>query len=137
MNKYIKVAYILALTFFANISCAANTAQQLFKSLKEQVYQIRVVDIASNDKSSIGSGFLISKDGHIATNFHVVSLYVHKPDKYRIELVRYDESTSPAELLAIDIIHDLAIIKTDESKKFEFDSFLDKNRTYVIATKLD
>lgn len=81
-----------------------------------------MIDRASGDKSSIGSGFQISKDGHLATNFHVVSSYVHEPKKFRLEYVYHDGSTGDIELLDIDVIHDLAIvkIKPPQSKYFKF-----------------
>lgn len=104
------------------ISQAQGTASQLFKQLKQQVYQIRVIDLASGDKSSIGSGFQISKDGYLATNFHVVSSYVHEPKKFRLEYVDHEGSTGSIELLDIDIIHDLAIAKIlpAQNKYFKF-----------------
>ncbi|MDH5571819.1 MAG: serine protease, partial [Gammaproteobacteria bacterium] len=101
---------------------AQGTASQLFEELKQQVYQIRVIDLASGDKNSIGSGFQISPDGHLATNFHVVSSYVNEPEKYRLEYVYHDGSTGEIELLDIDVIHDLAIIKIEppQDKYFQF-----------------
>lgn len=90
-----------------------KTASLLFADLREQVYQIRVIDIASGDKFTIGSGFQISAEGHIATNFHVVSPFIHEPKKYRLEFASFDESVSSAELLAVDVVHDLAILHAD------------------------
>ena len=89
---------------------AQPNAQSLFKENESLVYQIRVIDIASGDKFSIGSGFRIGKSGYLATNFHVVSSYVHKPEKYRLEYVAADASEGDLELLAVDVVHDLAIV---------------------------
>lgn len=94
---------------------AQTTAKSLFDDVKERVYQIRVIDIASGDKYSIGSGFAVSTEGHVATNFHVVSSFVHEPEKYRLETVRHNGSIGPISLLAIDVIHDLALVHTGET----------------------
>ena len=117
--KFITFIFCTCLTF---VSHAQGTASQLFEQLKQQVYQIRMIDLASGDKSSIGSGFQISKNGHLATNFHVVSSYVHEPEKFRLEYVFHDGSTGDIELLDIDVIHDLAIVKIDppQDKYFTF-----------------
>lgn len=90
---------------------AASPAQQLFEKLKPSVYQVRVIDIASGDKYSFGSGFKVTDDGKLITNFHVVSSYVHEPEKYRLEVLDNEEKTSSAELITIDVVHDLAVIK--------------------------
>ncbi|MBV1881187.1 MAG: serine protease [Pseudomonadales bacterium] len=95
---------------------AEEDASSLFSELKKQVYQIRVIDLASDDKSAIGSGFLISDTGLIATNFHVVSSYVHEPSKYRLEYVDYLGGTGSIELQSIDVVHDLAIGKISIGK---------------------
>lgn len=118
--------FLLLLAFLSAPSLSWASATSLFSELKQTVFQIRVIDIASGDKFTIGSGFQISEYGHIATNFHVVSPYVHDPDKYRLEFVRTAQSTNanpeeviqPAQLLTFDVIHDLALLtinKTDNS----------------------
>jgi serine protease Do len=91
----------------------ASMASSLFERGKQAVYQIRVIDIGSGDKYSIGSGFQISADGLIGTNFHVVSAYVHEPAKYRLEYIRHDGEVHPVTLLLTDVVHDLALLKTD------------------------
>ncbi len=98
------------------LALAANAegiASQLFGRLKEMVYQVRVIDLASGDKSVIGSGFRVTTDGHVATNFHVVAPFVHRPDNFRLEYVFHDGSTGDLVLLGIDVIHDIAIVKLD------------------------
>ena len=92
----------------------SKNAQQLFEQLRDHVYQVRVIDIASGDKYSIGSGFQITASGLVATNFHVVASYVHDQQKYRLELVHKDGETTDIALEAIDVIHDLAILQSDE-----------------------
>lgn len=92
-------------------SALAGKASKLFSSHKQKVFQIRVIDIASDNKSTIGSGFQVTKDGLVVTNFHVVASYVHKPDKYRLEAVSHNNVIDDIELLGIDVIHDLAIVK--------------------------
>jgi len=90
---------------------AAGTASDLFRERQALVYQIRVIDAASGDKAAIGSGFTVTADGHIATNFHVVADYVHEPEKYRLEYLARDERTGPLTLRAVDVVHDLAILQ--------------------------
>ncbi len=92
----------------------SNNAQQLFEQLRGRVYQVRVIDIASGDKYSIGSGFQVSASGLVATNFHVVSSYVHDQHKYRLELAHKDGQTTDIELQAIDVINDLAILHSSK-----------------------
>ena len=47
----------------------------------------------SGTKSSIGSAFFVSADGHAITNYHVVSDLVMHPEDYTAELVREDGQT--------------------------------------------
>src|SRR2546427_375476 len=79
-----------------------------------RVVQVRITSLASGSKASIGSGFVVAADGRIATNFHVVSEVVHHPERYRAELVRHDGSATPLNLLAVDVVHDLAIVQAPE-----------------------
>ena len=94
-------------------SNAKSSASSLFEKYKPSVYQIKVIDIASGNKSTIGSGFQVSSDGLIATNYHVVSDFILDPDKFRIELLDHEEKTHELKLINFDIVHDLALIKTD------------------------
>lgn len=98
-----------------SVASAQSTASSIFDARENQVYQVRVIDVASGDKYSIGSGFRVSESGHLATNFHVVSSYVHEPEKYRLEYIAADKSEGPLELLAIDVVHDLAIVYSEQA----------------------
>ena len=89
----------------------ALSASDLFSKVEHLVFQVRVIDISSDDKTAIGSGFLADTLGHVATNYHVISLIANKPDKYRLVLVANDESEVEAEIIAVDVLQDLAILK--------------------------
>lgn len=88
-----------------------DEAEQLFSSHKQSIFQIRVIELATGNKAAIGSGFLVDTRGYIATNFHVVSGYVHQPSRYRLEFASVDGDTGPLQLIDIDVVHDLAIAR--------------------------
>lgn len=94
-----------------------DRAQKVFERNNHAVFQIQVIDIKSRTKSVIGSGFKISKDGLFATNFHVISDVVDKPDQYRIEYHREGRKEGSLVVQAIDVANDLAILQGEESEK--------------------
>ena len=95
------------------------TAEALYQTLQDRIYQIQVVDLASNKKSSIGSGFLVAADGLLATNYHVVSEYIHAPDQYRVEYLSQGGESGELKIRDLDIVHDLALVEgAPENKSF-------------------
>ncbi len=54
-----------------------------------------------------GSGFIISDDGYILTNFHVIE------DSNSITVTFYDGSSKPAQLVGYDESNDIAVLKID------------------------
>ncbi len=89
----------------------ANEAGMLFQEHKSALYQIRLLEKASGNKSSIGSGFQIDEHGVIATNYHVISDYVQHPNKYLLELLDDKGDKTPLKVLDVDVINDLALVK--------------------------
>lgn len=65
------------------------------------------LDIADNDvvPASSGSGFFVSKNGHVVSNHHVI-------EECEIVNVIYKSKEYGAQILAVDKINDLAILKT-------------------------
>ncbi len=113
-----RVGHLLRL--LALVCCATGAAQaraepgragELFAALRPAVVQVRVIDLASGDKAVLGSGFQISADGLVATNFHVVAEAVHEPGRYRIEYPGEDGAAVALHLLDVDVVHDLAILR--------------------------
>ena len=89
----------------------ANQAQSLFERHDESIYQILIIEQSSGKKSAIGSGFQIDSEGLIATNFHVISEAVHRPNKYHIEYLRHDGTRGALSIVDFDVVHDLALVR--------------------------
>ena len=49
------------------------SARKVYEQARSQLVQIRTVLKGRASQTSVGSGFLVSAQGHIITNFHVVS----------------------------------------------------------------
>ncbi|MCR8923822.1 serine protease [Dasania sp. GY-MA-18] len=113
----LKQAFLYLASIFIFISqiplaSAQDQSTQLFEQLKNRVFQVKVIDIASGNKSSIGSGFLVANDHLIATNYHVVSSYLLNPEKYKLVLLDNQQQSQELAIVDFDIIHDLALLKT-------------------------
>ncbi len=105
MTKHLLVGFLLF--FMAH----AAIAQESFEEYYDLVYQIRVVSPQAGSKSSIGSGFQVSKDGLIITNYHVVSAYVQSPETHEIEYQSHTGLKGGLELLDFDVVNDLALLR--------------------------
>lgn len=91
----------------------AAATEEVFDNFKDRLLQIRIIDNSTNSKSTLGSGFFIDAHGTIVTNYHVVSKHIFKPKQYRIEYVTSDNKVHKAEVINVDVIHDLAILDGD------------------------
>ena len=135
------VALLALCGLFAAVHAQAAKTEDVFRSFKDRLLQIRIIDKSTNSKSTIGSGFYIDTDGTIATNYHVISKHVFKPEQYRIEYVTHDNQIYPAKLLHVDVIHDLALLSgdfTDTPFLHIRDVPLDKGvRIYTLGNPLD
>ena len=98
------------LLFWAN-PVIAQPDEIDFSGQYERVYQIRVVSKNAGGKSSIGSGFQVSRDGLIVTNYHVVSEYIASPELYDIHYSTHDGRSGQLTLLDFDVISDLAVLR--------------------------
>jgi hypothetical protein len=107
---------LCALVLFSSLlPHAAAATKQVFNTFKDRLLQVRIIDTSTSAKSTIGSGFFINGHGLIVTNYHVVAKHVFKPEQYRIEYVGNDNKPRPAHLVNLDVIHDLALLQTDQT----------------------
>ena len=102
---------LLVLSIFCSIAHSQQTAQNLFGQYRTALYQIKIIELESGNKSSIGSGFQIDTSGNVVTNYHVVSEYVYNPDKFRIEYLAHDGSEGQLQLVDVDVVNDLALVR--------------------------
>ncbi|NQD36032.1 trypsin-like peptidase domain-containing protein [Permianibacter sp. IMCC34836] len=106
---------LAAVAAFALPVQADDLAQQLYATHKNSVYRIEVISPGTDKKSSLGTGFVMARGDVLASNFHVVSDAVHEPERYRLEWQGVDGSRGPLAIIAVDVIHDLALLKAEQN----------------------
>jgi serine protease Do len=89
----------------------SSAAQKLYSSAKADLLQIRMLLKNGRTQSTVGSGFMVGTSNLVLTNYHVVSQMAIDPDVYVGEYVDTDGKSGPVELLAVDVLHDLAVVR--------------------------
>ena len=92
---------------------SAAVAEKVFADYADALLQIKVLEHASGAKSAIGSGFLLAEPNLVVTNYHVVSEAVLFPQKYQLEFLAQNQQKGKLEIVAVDVVNDLALLKTD------------------------
>jgi hypothetical protein len=87
------------------------SAQRIYEQARGQLLQVRTLLKGQDSQASVGSGFLASAQGHIITNYHVVSEAVLQPERYRLVYSTADRREGPLLVLAFDARHDLALVR--------------------------
>jgi hypothetical protein len=87
------------------------SARRIYERARGQLLQIRTLLKTQDSQASVGSGFLVSEDGRILTNYHVVSQFALEPERYRLRFATTDGQEGALELLDIDVRRDLAILR--------------------------
>ena len=87
------------------------SAQRLYSEARPNLLQVRTLLKGQDSQASVGSGFLVTDEGHILTNYHVVSEAALQPDRYRLVYSTADRREGALQLLGFDAIHDLAVVK--------------------------
>jgi serine protease Do len=119
---------LLGLALAAALRPAGDVAAQegvtvtpgVFRRYGDRVARIQVVEAGSGAKVVVGSGFFVGDDGRLVTNYHVVADLVHHPGRYRAELGDGSTPDDTATILAIDVVHDLAILQAEPRPRPHF-----------------
>ncbi|RTL34456.1 MAG: serine protease [Burkholderiales bacterium] len=93
------------------------SARRLYERSKSQLLQIRTLLKTQDSQASVGSGFLVSDDGHVLTNYHVISQFALEPDSYRLRYATTDGQGGALELLDFDARRDLALLRAVDDGK--------------------
>jgi S1-C subfamily serine protease len=93
----------------------SSAAQNLYSKAKADLLQIRMLLKNGRSQSTVGSGFMVGTSNLVLTNYHVVSQMALDPDVYAGEYVDTDGKRGPVELLAVDVLHDLAVVRINRN----------------------
>jgi serine protease Do len=85
----------------------------------------------TREAQSLGSGFIISSDGYVVTNNHVISPEGAGGEVEEITVTTPDGTEYPAKLVGKDAASDLAVLKISGSKPFPFVKFGDSREARV------
>ena len=108
--KLEKVADRGSLTLQMGSSGAAKLSyNEIFQKCSPSVVGIKSFDGKSSDSYSWGSGIVVSSDGYILTNTHVID----EGERATVQL--YDGTTFDAKLVAADSQSDVAILKIEKT----------------------
>jgi hypothetical protein len=83
--------------------------------LKPSLYTIEVHSGNANAKSTLGSAYLVSREGHLVTNYHVVGSYVDDPGRYRLR-AKNAGGVLEARLVSFDLVNDLALLQVEGAR---------------------
>ncbi|KNZ33414.1 MAG: trypsin [Methylibium sp. NZG] len=98
------------------------SARKVYEQARSQLVQIRTVLKGRSSQTSVGSGFFVTRDGLIVTNFHVISEAALKPERHDLVYVTADGREAPVQILQIDVLNDLALLKAGDAGTRSFDA---------------
>lgn len=84
----------------------------VFARFASRILKVQVIESGSSARASIGTGFFVSADGLMLTNYHVISEHIHEPENYRVEVLDSVGTATAVEVIAVDVVHDLAVLRT-------------------------
>jgi len=92
----------------ANLSASAR---RIYDVGRPRLLQVRTLLRDQDSQASVGSGSLVGPNGLILTNYHVVSQVALEPQRYRLNFQTVDGVSGALQLIAFDVVHDLALVR--------------------------
>ena len=90
---------------------------EIFNEVSPATLSIHLMGRVTNGKDTeigAGTGFIITKDGYIVTNQHVVKYALSDPDTYYVTVsLPGEEEPVEAEIVGTDVQTDIAVLKVD------------------------
>jgi serine protease Do len=87
------------------------SARRIYDIGRPRLLQVRTLLRDQDSQASVGSGSLIGANGLILTNYHVVSQVALEPQRYRLSFQTVDGVSGALQLVAFDVVHDLALVR--------------------------
>ena len=87
------------------------SARRIYDAARPRLLQVRTLLRDQDSQASVGSGSLVGPDGLILTNYHVVSQVALEPLRYRLSFQTADGQNGALQLIAFDVVHDLALVR--------------------------
>ncbi|EQB05183.1 hypothetical protein L485_03425 [Sphingobium baderi LL03] len=97
----------------------------------EDLFGGRSLRPRTREAQSLGSGFIISADGYVVTNNHVITPSGQEAEVKSITVTMPDGAEYPAELVGRDAASDLAVLKINTGKPLPFVKFGDSRSARV------
>jgi serine protease Do len=123
------------------ISAASQSAREVLAQVRPGVIEIKSFFGANTAQASHGTGFAVREGGVFITNYHVIAEKVQHPAKYRLEYRTADGQTGAITVLAIDVRHDLALVRASGHEpvplKFQLEPGVKGDRAYSVGFPLD
>ena len=99
------------------------TSESVFEKVSDSVvgivcYADEITDVENCD--SQGSGIIITSDGYVVTNSHVIN---NSKTSYKIQVVTADGKTYNAGVVGFDSRTDIAVLKMDDAKDLQAATF--------------
>ncbi|WP_046905195.1 Do family serine endopeptidase [Croceibacterium atlanticum] len=85
----------------------------------------------TREAQSLGSGFIVSADGYVVTNNHVISPEGRNAELEEVTVTMPDGTEYPADVVGKDAASDLAVLKIQRDKAFPFVKFGDSSAARV------
>ena len=91
-----------------------GAGQRIYERTRPRLLQVRTLLKTQDSQSSVGSGFLVDDGSYLVTNYHVISQYALQPSRHRLVYATVDGKQGALQLLAFDVVHDLALLRPVE-----------------------
>ncbi len=98
------------------VPALSSAAQRLYEQARGDLVQVRTLLVGQGSQASVGSGFVVADGGDIVTNYHVVSQAALEPGRFRLTYSHVDGRQGSLALLAVDVVHDLAVLRPGEAE---------------------
>jgi len=87
--------------------------QRMLDRVRGSVVRVRGLYGTNRSEAFHGSAFAVAPGGILLTNYHVIARAALNPRDYRLEYYSDDGQVGALTILAIDVVHDLAVIRAE------------------------